>query len=62
MSAIFPIHLNFATGNINFCTGVNEPNPQLNKQSFASLHLLIAINVMNFNTANALMYTWDTTG
>ena len=55
MSAIIPIHLYLAAGNINICTGVNEPNPRLNKQKFASLHLLIAINVMNFNTANALM-------
>ena len=62
MSVIIPDHLCCAAGNINICPGVNEPNPQLNKQSFASLHLLIAINVMNFNTANALMYTWDTTG
>lgn len=52
MSAIFPIHLNFATGNINICTGVNEPNPQLNKQKFGSLHLLIAVNIRNFKSLN----------
>ena len=48
MSAIIPIHLYSATGNINICTGVNEPNPQLNKQKFASLHLLIAVSIRNF--------------
>ena len=47
MSAIIPIHLYLAAGNINICTGVNEPNPRLNKQKFASLHLLIAINIRN---------------
>ena len=51
MSAIIPIHLYFASGNINICTGVNEPNPRLNKQKFASLHLLIAINIRNFKSA-----------
>ena len=52
MSAIIPIHLNFAPGNINICTGVNEPNPRLNKQKYASLHLLITINIRNFRSAN----------
>ena len=52
MSAIIPIHLYFAPGNINICTGVNEPNPRLNKQKFASLHLLITINIRNFRSAN----------
>ena len=52
MSAIIPIHLYLAAGNINICTGVNEPNPRLNKQKFASLHLLITINIRNFKSAN----------
>ena len=52
MSAIIPIHLYLAAGNINICAGVNEPNPRLNKQKFASLHLLIAINIRNFKSAN----------
>ena len=52
MSAIIPIHLYFATGNINICPGVNEPNPRPNKQKFASLHLLITINIRNFRSAD----------